>query len=114
MVGRKTLIGKVVVGAVSVLTGVGIALGAGAVPAGAWPYPFTPDQVAFLNKVRGNFPGDDDQLVTAGLQACRSLFTGHNSQQTIDDTALAYGATPEQAGILVRAARANMCQAARG
>lgn len=105
----KTFMGK----AIAAALGMGIALGAAA-PAGAWPYPFTPDQVAFLNTVRGNFPGDDDQLVTAGLQACRSLFTGHNAQQTTDDTAAAYGATPEQARILVRAARANMCQAAPG
>lgn len=66
------------VGALVVVLTAAAALGVTAAPAGAWPYPFTPDQVAYLNTVRGNFPGDDDQLVTAGLQACRLLYTGQS------------------------------------
>jgi hypothetical protein len=41
----------------------GALLGATAAPAAAWPLPLTPDQTSFLNAVRGNFPGDDDQLL---------------------------------------------------
>jgi hypothetical protein len=41
----------------------GALLGATAAPAAAGPLPLTPDQTSFLNAVRGNFPGDDDQLL---------------------------------------------------
>ncbi|WP_321180998.1 DUF732 domain-containing protein [Mycolicibacterium sp.] len=102
------------VGALVVVLTAAAALGVTAAPAGAWPYPFTPDQVAYLNTVRGNFPGDDDQLVTAGLQACRLLYTGQSAQQAVDATAAQYGATPDQARVVVQAARGTMCTQAPG
>lgn len=108
--GEIVAIGK----CVAVAMVVGGMLGIAAPSAGAWPYPFTPDQVAYLNAVRGNFPGDDDQLVTAGLQACHMLYTGQSAQEAVDNTAAAYAATPDQARVVVRAARRTMCTQAPG
>jgi hypothetical protein len=36
-----------------------------AAPAAAWPLPLTSEDTNYLNAVRGNFPGDDDQLLLA-------------------------------------------------
>lgn len=101
-------------------TGIATAAAAGALfgltapPAGAWPTPLTADQTNFLNATRGNFPGNDDQLLLAGKQACRMLYTGQGSQATIGATAAAYGASPQQAAALVGAARSTMCTQAPG
>ena len=90
-------------------------LGAAAAPASAWPLPLTPEDVRYLNAVRGNFPvGDDDGLLMAGKQACRLLYTGQTSQAVIDATASQYGASPDQAAGLVSAARGTMCTQAQG
>lgn len=82
--------------------------------AGAWPIPLTDLEVRYLNSVRGNFPGDDDQLLLAGKQACRMLYTGQPAQAVIDTTAAQYGASPAQAAGLVSAARGTMCTQAPG
>jgi hypothetical protein len=89
-------------------------LGAAAAPASAWPLPLTAEDVNYLNAVRGNFPGDDDQLLLAGKQACRLLYTGQGTQAVIDATAGQYGASPGQAAALVSAARGTMCTQAPG
>lgn len=93
---------------------VGTMLGAAAAPASAWPLPLSSDEVNYLNAVRGNFPGDDDQLLLAGKQACRLLYTGQGAQAAIDSTAGQYGASPGQAAALVSAARGTMCTQAPG
>lgn len=90
------------------------ALGLSTAPAGAWPIPLTADDTNFLNATRGNFPGNDDQLLLAGRQACRMLYTGQGAQATIDATAASYGASPQQAAGLVGAARSTMCTQAPG
>lgn len=92
----------------------GALLGLAAPPAGAWPIPLTADQTNFLNATRGGFPGNDDQLLLAGNQACRMLYTGQGTQATIDTTAATYGASPQQAAALVGAARSTMCTQAPG
>lgn len=76
--------------------------------------PLTADDTNFLNATRGNFPGDDDQLLLAGRQACRLLYTGQGAQATIDATAATYGASPQQAAGLVNAARGTLCTQAPG
>ena len=83
-------------------------------PAAAWPIALSPDEVSFLDGVRGNFPGNDDQLLLAGKQACRQLYTGQPAQAVIDATAAGYGASPAQAAGLVNAARGTMCTQAPG
>ena len=105
-----TIIGRVVAAA----TVAGGLLGLAAAPAGAWPIPLTAVEINFLNATRGNVPGNDDQLLLAGKQACRMLYTGQGSQPTIDATAAQYGASPDQAAGLVGAARGTMCTQAPG
>ena len=85
-----------------------------AVPAGAWPIPLTAQDTQYLNATRGNFPGDDDQLLTVGRQVCRNLYTGQPAQAVIGTTAAQYGATPEQVAVVVRAARGTYCTQAPG
>jgi len=93
----------------------GALLIAAAAPAAAWPTPLTPDQTQYLNAVRGTgFPGDDDQLLLAGLQACRQLYGGQARAAVVDATAAQYGASPEQASGLVNAARGTICTQAPG
>ena len=100
--------------------GIATALAAGAMlvaayaPAAAGPLPLTSEDISYLNAVRGNFPGDDDQLLIAGTQACRLLYTGQPVQAVIDSTAGQYGVSPDQASRLVRAARNTMCTQAPG
>jgi len=106
----RTRLGQIV--AAAAVTG-GL-LGLVAAPAGAWPIPLTADDINFLNATRGNFPGNDDQLLLAGKQACRMLYTGQGSQPTIDATAAQYGASPDQAAGLIGAARSTMCTQAPG
>jgi hypothetical protein len=88
--------------------------GVTAAPASAWPIPLTPAQINFLNQTRGNFPGDDDAVLTAGLQVCHGLYTGQNTAGMTDQTAANYGVDPGQAAALVRAARRNLCPTAPG
>jgi hypothetical protein len=93
---------------------VGAMLVAASAPAAAEPLPLTSDDINFLSAVRGNFPGDDNQLLIAGKQACRQLYTGQPVQAVIDSTAGQYGVSPDQASRLVRAARNTMCTQAPG
>lgn len=76
--------------------------------------PLTQVEVYYLNSVRGNFAGDDDQLLLAGKQACRLLYTGQSAPAVIGSTAGQYGASPDQAAGLVSAARGTMCTQAPG
>lgn len=92
----------------------GALLGAGTGPAGAWPIPYTAEDLRYLDATRGNFPGDDDQLLLAGKQVCRQLYTGQSSAAVTDQLAAQYGASPEQAAVVVRAARSAMCTQAPG
>jgi hypothetical protein len=92
----------------------GAMLGAAVAPASAWPIPLSADEVNYLNAVRGNFPGNDDQLLLAGKQACRLLYTGQPAPAVISATATQYGASPDQASAVVNAARGTMCTQAPG
>lgn len=92
----------------------GAMLGAAVSPAAAWPLPLTSDDTNYLNAVRGNFPGNDDQLLLAGKQACRLLYTGQPASAVIATTAAQYGAGTDQAATLVNAARGTMCTQAPG
>jgi hypothetical protein len=103
---------RVRVGLVAVA--VGALLGAAEVPASAWPLPLTSEDTNYLNAVRGNFPGDDDQLLIAGKQACQRLYSGQGRQAVIDSLAAEYGAGPGQAATLVSAARGTYCTQAPG
>jgi hypothetical protein len=85
-----------------------------AAPAAAWPIPLTPDQTRFLNAVRGNFPGDDDQLLLVGEQMCHMLYSGQSSSTVVDMTAGQYGASPDQTAAALRAARRTLCTQAPG
>ncbi len=46
-------------------------------------------------------PGDDDQLLLAGKQACRLLYTGQPSQAVIDTTTAQFGADPRVVAVVV-------------
>jgi hypothetical protein len=92
----------------------GAMLAAAAAPAEAWPIPLTPDQIQFLNAARGNFPGDDDQLLLVGEQMCHLLYSGQSSASVIDTTAGQYGASPDQTAVVMRAARRTLCTQAPG
>jgi uncharacterized protein DUF732 len=92
----------------------GVMLGAAVAPASAWPLPLSADEVNYLNAVRGNFPGNDDQLLLAGKQACRLLYTGQPAAAVISATVTQYGASPDQAAAAVNAARGTMCTQAPG
>lgn len=89
-------------------------LGAAGAPASAWPIPLTSVEINYLNGVRGNFPGDDDQLLLAGKQACRQLYTGQPAPAVVDAIAAQYGAGHDQAANLVSSARNTMCTQAPG
>jgi len=69
---------------IATMLAAGALLGTTAVPAAAWPLPLTSDDVSFLNAARGRFPGDDDQLLMAGRQMCRLLYTGQSSSVVVD------------------------------
>jgi hypothetical protein len=101
-------------GVLAAVAAAGALMGLAAGPAGAWPIPYTPEDTRYLDATRGNFPGDDDQLLLAGKQACRLLYTGQPSNAVIDQVAGQYGASPEQAATVVRAARSTMCTQAPG
>jgi hypothetical protein len=112
--GVTMLMGKRGVRAVGAALVAGAALGAAVAPASAWPIPLEPGQVNFLNATRGNFPGDDDQVLMAGLFACRLLYTGQSSSAAADSVAAQYGGDPGQAAAVVHAARGNLCTQAPG
>ncbi|HXO50352.1 MAG TPA: DUF732 domain-containing protein [Mycobacterium sp.] len=81
----------------------------------AWPIPLTPDQTSFLKTARGTgFPGDDDQLLMAGESICHQLYSGQSAPAVIDSTAGQYGASPDQAAAVLRAARGTLCTQAPG
>jgi hypothetical protein len=93
----------------------GVLLGSATGTASAWPLPITPEQQNFINQARNaGFPGDDDQILLAGNQACRVLYTRQGLQAAIDAVAAPNGATPDQAAGLVRAARGTLCTQAPG
>lgn len=89
-------------------------LGAAVAPASAWPIPLTDVDHNYLNATRGNFPGNDDQLLLVGRQVCRGLYTGQPANAVIDSTAAQYGASREQAALVVNAARSTYCTQAPG
>lgn len=91
--------------------GIGAAalLGATAATASAWPIQLTSEDYNYLDAVRGAWPADDDTLLIAGRGACRLLYGGSGTQGAIDGTVSLYGATPDQAVVVVNAARGNFC-----
>jgi hypothetical protein len=93
----------------------GSALTVGVSPASAWPIPFTAEQQRFIDHSRAaGFPGNDDAIMTAGLQACRVLYTGQGQDAAVAAVTAPYGASPAQASALVGAARGTMCTQAPG
>jgi hypothetical protein len=77
--------------------------------ASAWPIPLTSEDTNYLGAVRGAWPADDDTLLMAGRGACHLLYTGSGTQGAIDGTAGQYAISPDQAAVVVRAARGNFC-----
>jgi hypothetical protein len=68
--------------------GAGALVAAAAGTASAWPTPITPDQQRYITQARAaGFPGDDDAVLQAGLQACRALYTGQGVQGAIGTVA---------------------------
>jgi hypothetical protein len=49
-----------------------------------------------------------------GSRACHLLHTGSGTQGAIDGTAAQYGASPDQAAVVVRAAPGTYCTQAPG
>jgi hypothetical protein len=93
----------------------GALVGAAAGTASAWPTPITPEQQRYINQARGaGFPGDDDAVLQAGMQACRALYTGQGVQGATGTVAGQAGVTPDQAGVAVRIARGILCTQAPG
>lgn len=91
------------------------ALTVGTAPASAWPIPFTAEQQRFIEQSRAaGFPGNDDAIMTAGLQACRVLYAGQGQNAALAAVTAPYGASPAQAAALVSAARGTMCTQAPG
>ena len=83
--------------------------------ASAWPIPVTGEQQNFINQAhQAGFPGDDDQVLMAGEQACRLLYTRQGTQAATDAIAGQYGAAPDQAAALVRSAHGILCTQAPG
>lgn len=86
---------------------------AAAGPASAWPMPFTPEQQRFINQARNaGFPGDDDAIMQAGLQACQMAFSGQSRPDVVGALAGQYGADAGPTGALVRAAHGILCTSA--
>ncbi|MUM34142.1 DUF732 domain-containing protein [Mycobacterium sp. CBMA361] len=93
----------------------GAAFGVSAGTASAWPIPITPEQQRFINQARAaGFPGDDDAVLQAGLQACQMLMTGSETQGAVDGIVGQTGADPGSASALVRRAHGILCTSARG
>ncbi len=76
--------------------------------------PLTSDETSFLYASRGNFPGDDDQLLIVGWQMCGLLYTGQPASTVVDTMAGQYGASPDQAAVVPRSARGTLCTQAPG
>jgi hypothetical protein len=95
------------------LTAAAVAAGAllagTAATASAWPIQLTQQDYNYLNTVRPVFPRDDDTLLMAGRGACRVLYTGGGTQAAIDTVVGQFGATPEQAAVVVSAGRGSYC-----
>ena len=87
----------------------GALLGGTAATASAWPIQLTAMDYKFLDTVRPVFPRDDDTLLMAGRGACRVLYTGGGTQAAIDTVVAQFGATPEQAAVVVSAGRGSYC-----
>jgi hypothetical protein len=95
--------------------GSGALVGFAAGTASAWPTPITPEQQRYITQARAaGFPGDDDAVLQAGLQACRAFYTGQGVQGAIGTVASQAGVNPDQAGVAVRLARGNLCTQAPG
>jgi hypothetical protein len=93
----------------------GALVGFAAGTASAWPTPITPEQQRYINQARGaGFPGDDDAVLQAGMQACRALYTGQGVQGATGTVAAQAGVNPDQAGVVVRLARGTLCTQAPG
>jgi hypothetical protein len=88
---------------------VGALIGAAAAPAAASPEQPTPEEVNFLNAVRGTYPGDDRQLVEKGEQACTMLAYTGQPESWVSGQLAAQGASPDQAARLVSAAHDIVC-----
>jgi|SRR5947209_6767895 len=98
-----------------------VALSAGALLGGgtglAWarPTPISPEQQRYISQARGaDFPGDDDAVLQAGLQACRALYTGQGVQGATATVANQAGVSTDQAAAAVRIARGILCTQAPG
>jgi hypothetical protein len=107
-------VGKQSVRLIGAALAAGALLSATAATASAWPIPLTSEDNNYLGAVRGAWPTDDDTLLMAGRFACQQLYTGAHSQGAIDAVVAQYGATPDQAGVVLRAARGNFCTQAPG
>ena len=107
-------VGKQSVRLIAAAAVAGALLGATAATASAWPIPLTSEDNNYLGAARGSWPVDDDTLLMAGRGTCRLLYTGSGTQGAIDGTASLYGASPDQAAVVVRAARGNFCTQAPG
>ena len=75
-------------------------------PARAEP---TAAEVSYLNAVRGTFPGDDPTLLLVGRRMCHMLYAGDSSGDVVAVLAAEYGASTDQAGVALRAARSTLC-----
>jgi hypothetical protein len=106
---------KKLVSVLAVTVGAGTVAGFTAGVASAWPIPITPDQQRYINQARAaGFPGDDDAVLQAGMQACRALYTGQGVQGATGTVAGQAGVSPDQAGVAVRLARGSLCTQAPG
>ncbi|WP_166555549.1 DUF732 domain-containing protein [Mycolicibacterium sp. CBMA 226] len=82
-------------------------------PASAWPIPITPEQQRFINQARNaGFPGDDDAVLQAGLQACQMAFGGQSRPDVVGALAGQYGADAGPTGALAKAAHGILCTSA--
>lgn len=99
--------------AASAVAAVSVLSVAGAGVASAWPIPVTPEQQRFINQARNaGFPGDDDAVLQAGLQACQMAFSGQSRPDVIGALAGQYGADPGPTGALTKAAHGILCTSA--
>lgn len=106
---------KSVIRAVVIAMGSGALLAGAVAPAGAWPIPITAEEQNFINRAHATgFPGDDDQMLLVGRQACQMLMTGTNTQDAADGLAGRYGVDPAQARAVVGLAHSILCTSARG
>jgi hypothetical protein len=106
---------KKLVSVVAVTVGAGALTGLTAGTASAWPIPITPDQQRYISQARAaGFPGDDDAVLQAGMQACHALYAGQGAQGAAGTVAGQAGVSPDQAAVAVRLARGSLCTQAPG